>query len=412
MATQGHPDLADPGSSKMRRPPQPRGEYRRDAVTWTAFGALFAFGFLNAVLGPCLPYLRAIERISYLAGVLHQVAYAVGGGLAGLLAAADRRRSLSRQATIVLGLGGAALAGLAVGYGDTLAITLLGALLMSLFGTSALIRVWAVLADVHGTRRAVAMSEGEVSVSLAGIFTPLLISGLAATALSWRFAFVVGGLGTIAAAVAVAQVGMPPTPNRSHDRRPGDLRAHRRWMQPTLIVIFAIVGLEFSLSFWLASYLNDDIAVARNTAVAMVSGLYAANLVGRLLVSRLARRISAARLLAGALFTALAGLPILLAATTAEAAAVGIALVGLGTGASFPLASSLHVEVTPGTADSALGQVLTVAAIGQIVAPLSAGAIAQAASLRIGLLVLPLLVVVAAAALFAYRHESQVQTLS
>ena len=61
--------------------------YRRDASTWTAFGALFAFGYLMAILGPALPYIRSVEGISYLAGVLHQVAWAVGGGLAGVLSA-------------------------------------------------------------------------------------------------------------------------------------------------------------------------------------------------------------------------------------------------------------------------------------------------------------------------------------
>ncbi|MBV9047688.1 MAG: hypothetical protein JOY58_05445, partial [Solirubrobacterales bacterium] len=47
--------------------------YRRDAFTWTAFGALFAFGYLNALLGPSLPYIRSAEGISYLVGALHQV---------------------------------------------------------------------------------------------------------------------------------------------------------------------------------------------------------------------------------------------------------------------------------------------------------------------------------------------------
>jgi len=33
-------------------------------------------------------------------------------------------------------------------------------------------------------------------------------------------------------------------------------------LQPTLVVVFAIVALEFALSFWLASYLNDDVGLA------------------------------------------------------------------------------------------------------------------------------------------------------
>ena len=382
----------------------PGDSYRRDAVTWAAFGALFAFGFLNAILGPALPYLRAAEDISYLTGALHQVAFAVGGGVAGLIAA-HQRPSISRAATITAGLAGAAAAAAAVGYGRTPAITIPAALVMSLLGTSALIRVWAALADIHGRRRAVAMSEGEVSVSLAGILTPLLVGGLAATTLSWRFAFLIGGATAVLTALTVWRAGIPPACGPPGDS-PARGGADRRRPQPTLIVVFAIVALEFSLSFWLASYLNDDVGLARNAAVGTVSGLYAANLIGRLLASRLAARASPERLLAAALGAALIGLPILLAATDVAVAAVGIAIAGTGIGAMFPLTSSVHVKGSGRGADSALGQVLAVASIGQIAGPLSAGAIAQAAGLRTGLLILPALTITAAAAL--YRHHVSV----
>ena len=382
--------------------------YRRDAVTWAAFGALFAFGFLNALLGPALPYIRATEGISYFVGALHQVAYAVGGGLAGLLAA-GQWPSVSRGPMIAIGLAGAALAGAAVGYGDTPAITIAAALIVSLLGTSALIRVWAALADLHGSRRAVAMSEGEVSVSLAGILTPSLIGVLAATALSWRFALVIGGAIAVLAGLTAWRVGIPPAFTRPVDAPARATDARRP--QATLIVVFAIVALEFSVSFWLASYLHDDVGVAANAAVATVSGLYAANLIGRLLASRLARRTSPERLLAAALGTALIGLPILLAARSLAVAAVGIAIAGIGIGAMFPLTSSVHLKASGRSADSALGQVLAVAALGQIVGPLSAGAIAQAADLRAGLLVLPVLGLGAAAALYMH-HGPRRQTVA
>lgn len=75
--------------SGLRRPAvdeQSGATYRRDTVTWVAFAALFAFGLLNATLGPVLPYLRQSEHISYLVAALHQVAFAVGGTGAGILA--------------------------------------------------------------------------------------------------------------------------------------------------------------------------------------------------------------------------------------------------------------------------------------------------------------------------------------
>lgn len=74
------------------------------------------------MLGPALPYLRAVERISYLVGALHQVAFAVGGGLARLVVS-HVRRGPGRPIAIRPGLAGAGLAGLALGYGDAPVIT-------------------------------------------------------------------------------------------------------------------------------------------------------------------------------------------------------------------------------------------------------------------------------------------------
>jgi hypothetical protein len=375
--------------------------YRRDSFTWTAFGALFAFGYLNAVLGPSLPYVRSVEHISYVVGALHQAAFAVGGGLAGVLSARERL-PIGRRAMIAGGLTGAALAGLALGYGDAAPVTIAAAALMGLLATLALIRVWAALADAHGPRRAVAMTEGEVSVSLAGIATPLLIGALAATAATWRLAFVVGAVVVAAAAAGVLRADVPPT------HPPARREAPRGRAQPTLVIIFAIVALEFGLSFWLATYLNEDVGLARGAAVAMVSGLYASNLLGRLVASRAARTQSPERVLAAALATVLAGLPFVLAAHAAVPAGAGIVLAGAGIGALFPLTSSLHVQASGRTADGALGQILFVAAFGEITGPLAAGAIAQGASLRAGLLVLPALTVLAAAGLAAHRRESRV----
>jgi MFS family permease len=373
--------------------------YRRDTATWTAFGALFAFGYLMTVLGPALPYIRAVEGISYLVGALHQVAWAVGGGLAGALSVRDRVR-VSRRAMIAGGLAAGGVAGLAVGYGEIAPITIAGAFLMGLFATLALIRVWAALADAHGPRRAVAMTEGEVAVSLAGIATPLLIGALATGVATWRLAFAIGTVATGLAAMAVLRVDFPAP-------KPAELERPRRGRaQPTLVIIFAIVALEFALSFWLASYLNDDVGLGRDAAVSLVSALYASNLLGRLAASRLARTQTPERLLSVALGMVLLGLPFLLAATSALAAVPGIILAGTGIGALFPLTSSVHIQTSGRTADSALGQTLTVAALGQTSGPLVAGAIAQVSTLRAGLLVLPALTLLAAVGLAVHTRAS------
>jgi MFS family permease len=371
--------------------------YRRNPITWVAFVELLSFGVLNAGLGAALPFLRDAEHFSYLGGVLHQVAFSVGGGLAGMLTARARHMP-GRPWTIRGGLLGAAVAWLGVGYGDQLAITASAAFLVSLLATAALIRLWAVLADVHGPRRAVAMAEGEVWVSLGGIISPLLIAAMAGTAFGWRSAFVLAALLVAATVLFTLRVPIPPPVART-PRESGTDRSSRRRVPPLLVVVFAIVALEFALTFWLASYLADDVGLNRQLAVTMVSGLYAANLLGRVLASRLAQRFRVEPVLAGALAVVLLGLPILLTAQNALTAELGLAIAGVGIAATFPLTSALHVATSQHGADAAMGQVLAIASVGQMCGPIVVAVLAQVSSLRIGLIALVGFTLLAAGAL-------------
>jgi len=371
--------------------------YRRNPITWVAFVELLSFGVLNAGLGAALPFLRDAEHFSYLGGVLHQVAFSVGGGLAGMLTARARHMP-GRPWTIRGGLLGAAVAWLGVGYGDRLAITASAAFLVSLLATAALIRLWAVLADLHGPRRAVAMAEGEVWVSLGRIISPLLIAAMAGTAFGWRSAFVLAALLVAATVLFTLRVPIPPPVARTPPESGTD-RSSRRRFPPLLVVVFAIVALEFALTFWLASYLADDVGLNRQLAVTMVSGLYAANLLGRVLASRLAQRFRVEPVLAGALAVVLLGLPILLTAQNAVTAELGLAIAGVGIAATFPLTSALHVATSRHGTDAAMGQVLAIASVGQMCGPLVVAVLAQVSNLRVGLIALVGFTLLAAGAL-------------
>jgi MFS family permease len=139
----------------------------------------------------------------------------------------------------------------------------------------------------------------------------------------------------------------------------------------------------------------------------MSSVLYAAALAGRLLLSRLARRIAAEPLLVSALLLAVVGAPLLLIAHGPVLGIAGIVVTGIGMGATFPLTSSLHVQASSISADAAMGQVLAVAAIGQIAGPLATGILAQVADLRVGLLMLPALSALGLVALALHHRNVQ-----
>ena len=195
------------------------------------------------------------------------------------------------------------------------------------------------------------MTQGEISVSLAGIATPLVVGACAATVVTWRFSFVIAFVLVMTAAIAVYATKLPdlarPPAAGTHD-------TGRRTPRRTLVTIFAVVGMEFTLSFWAATYLHDEVGIDQDVAVALVSVLDAANLVGRVVASRLARRLptGGAQL---SLATALAGTPILLAADNPVLAGAGLVVTGIGIGGAFPLASALHVAAQRSNGRSGIG---------------------------------------------------------
>lgn len=293
------------------------------------------------------------------------------------------------------------LASLALAFVNVYAITVAAAFVMSLCGTSTLIALWAALADAHARHRSVAMTEGEVAVSFGGIIAPLAIAGMAAVIFGWRSAFVV--IAGVAAAVLIASARVkfpsrPAPPRRSGRRRP-------KALAPTLTIAFGIVAAEWCLNFWLASYLNDDVGLGKSLAVGMVAVLYAAMLVGRVIASRMARHLSAERLLGLSILVAACGTPLILAAHGPILAGLGIAVMSLGMGPTYPLTSSIHVGASGSGATGAVSQMVMTSAVGQISGPLIAGLIAGAMGLRVSLAIMPLLLLVAGIALWQHSRR-------
>src|SRR4051794_39444444 len=148
--------------------------FRRDRLTWLAYGMLGWFAYLQASPGLVVPHLRDELGLSYSAGGLHVAAFAFGSMVAGLSAGPLERR-LGRRALfwiapVVLGLGAAGLTA-----GRVEALTVGSTALMGLGGGTLLVTVQAVLSDAHGEQRAVAMTEANVVASLAYV---LLIGAL------------------------------------------------------------------------------------------------------------------------------------------------------------------------------------------------------------------------------------------
>jgi MFS family permease len=120
----------------------------------------------------------------------------------------------------------------------------------------------------------------------------------------------------------------------------------------------------------------------------------------------LARRYDPTRLLAWALAVAALGFVVMWPSVAPAQALVGLALLGVGLGNLFPLGMSLAVALAPTQAGPASGRAVAMTSLAVLLAPLLVGGIADAASLRAALAVVPVMLALAAAGLMVVRRQA------
>ncbi|CAI9419076.1 MFS transporter [Nocardioides sp. T2.26MG-1] len=367
----------------------------RDRLTWVMYLVLGWFAYLQAAPGLVVPHLREELGLSYSTGGLHVAAFAAGSMLGGLVSAQVER--LLGRGTLLWGSAGLMGAG-AVGLtaGQTAVVTIGSVLVMGTGGGLLLVTLQAVLSDQHGDLRSVALTEANLSASVAYI---VLIGALSLTAvlhLGWRTALLLSlvapvllwwsNRGLTMAAPPVTSVAKEPLP------RPF-------WIAAGILV--CTTAAEWCVTGWGASFAEEAADVSAERAVSMMGGFFVGVLVGRTLGSRLALRIEPTRLLGYALAVSGAGFAVLWTSTATPQTLLGLTALGLGIGNLFPMGMSIAVSLAPGRAVLATGRAVTVTSLAVLVAPLTVGAIADATSLKSALLVVPVVLALAGVGLTA-----------
>lgn len=369
--------------------------FARDRLTWVMYLVLGWFAYLQAAPGLVVPHLREELDLSYSTGGLHVAAFAAGSMLGGLVSAQVER--LVGRGTLLWGSAGLMGAG-AVGLtaGQTAAVTIGSVLVMGTGGGLLLVTLQAVLSDQHGDFRSVALTEANLSASVAYIVLIGVLSLTAALHLGWRTALLLSlvaplllwwsNRGLAMAAPPVTSVAKEPLP------RPF-------WIAAGILV--CTTAAEWCATGWGASFAEEAADVSAERAVSMMGGFFVGVLAGRTLGSRVALRIEPTRLLGYALVVSVVGFVVLWTSTATPQTLLGLTALGLGIGNLFPMGMSIAVSLAPGRAVLAAGRAVTVTSLAVLVAPLTVGAIADATSLKAALLVIPLMLGLAGVGLIA-----------
>jgi MFS family permease len=379
--------------------------FHRDRLTWTAYLMLGYFAYLQAAPGLVIVHLREELGLSYSVGGLHVAAFAGGAMLAGVLAgrverAIGRRRLLWSAAALM----GAAALGLTAGR--TAELTIGSVLVMGVGGGLVLVTVQAALADHHGELRSVALAEANVAASISYLALIGVLSLAAILHLGWRAALLIALALPVITWVSNRRLAIdaPPPPAEARGRLPGVF-----WI--TVAMLFCMTAAEWCIGGWGATFVATATGVSTDTAVALMAGYFGGVLGGRVVGSRLARRHDPARLLALALVVTAAGFAVLWPSTAPLPALLGLVLFGVGLGNLFPMGMALAVTLVPDRAALASGRAVMVTSFAILLAPFTVGALADATSLKGALVVVPLLLVLAAAGLaLVHRARSRART--
>ena len=373
-------------------------EFHRDRLTWVAYVVLAWFAYLQAAPGLVIPHLRDELDLSYSAGGLHVAAFAAGALVAGAISTwlerALGRRSLFWSSAAVMGAGAIGLAA-----GRIAELTIGSVLVMGFGGGLLLATIQAALADHHGERRAVALTEANVAASIAYVTLIGVLSLTAALHAGWRVALL--------ASLAVPALAWWSSRRMAIDAPPPSPTAQGRlpavfWVAATML--FCMTSAEWCVAAWGASFVEEATDVSADAAVALMAGYFGGVLAGRTLGSRLTRRHDPARLLALALVVTTVGFAILWPSTGPAQALAGLLLLGLGLGNLFPMGVSVTVALAPARAAAASGRAVVTTSLAVLLAPLTVGALADATSLTAALGVVPVALALAAAALTLVRR--------
>ncbi len=369
------------GASDRPGPPE---VVRLQASAWAG---IFVFGIVMAILGAILPSL--FERIGFGAGaagnlfltmnfamlvtslffgplvdrfgfkaLLAVSALLVAGAF--LLLSRAANYGLVLGAAVVLGIGGGGLNG----------------------GTNAL------TSDLHeGDRRGAALNVLGIFFGFGALSIPFLIGTLRDVLGLDRILLLATGLALVPF-VIYAVLRFPKAKQAQgfplKEAAP-IVRSPLLWL--CAFILFFQSGNEFTVGGWISTYLEKTFGFGPGPAALVLAGYWAAVMAGRLVSSRLVRKVGNEKLILGSAALALAAATLMAFAPSGAAAAAGAVAIGLGFAAIYPTTLAIVGGRFAAFTGTAFSVVISVGLVGGMLAPWLAGKIAEASSLRRGLVI-------------------------
>lgn len=379
----------DPPPVEVGQPPQiEAAAFVRDAPTVLAYAALASYTFWLYAFGPSLSLLRDELHFSYTLLGVYSALWAVGAALSGAGFALAARR-LSRPAllwgsalTAVVGAGLYAL-------GSGVPVTLLGAGLLGMAGTTLLTVLQAILSDRHGPRRDRALTEANVGAGACAVLAPLVLGGLAAGPVGWRATFAIPVVVLAGLYLHFRRRPLPAASGGAHGADVGRLPL-ASWLFAALTA--GGIAVEFCLVYFGTEMLVDtglSTAVAATALSSNFLGILVGRLAGAVVTRRPGRTVA---LLYASLAVTAVGFVLFWLTDQPVVAVVGLFVCGVGLANLYPLSVALTLDAAGGQEDRANARTQLLGGLVAAAAPFLLGGLADRFGLAAAFALEPVLI--------------------
>jgi len=299
---------------------------------------------------------------------------------------------LGRRWALALGFaglcGGAALLSVA----PTAVVSIAGCLLIGVPGGLILVVVPSVLAQLHGSNRAIALGEANGIAYVASLTATLTMGLFVALHFNWRSSLLFG-IGLVGLMIVRHAGDTIPEATRRSATGGGRLPA-AYWAY--WAVLFSVISLEQSTLLWGPEFLERVQGLSRPSAATAAAVFSAAMLTGRLSAAPLLRHVAAPSLFLGSLALTLPGFLLYWGVREPALSIAGLFLLGLGIALLYPLSLGFAIGVAGKLRDTASARASLASGAAVLSMPMTLGVLADRFGLQRACLILPVLMAASA----------------
>jgi MFS transporter, DHA1 family, inner membrane transport protein len=363
---------------------------RRDLATWYSYLALGFFTYLLTIQGNILPFLKVELDLSYRVVSLHSAAIAAGMIVVGLFGDRVVCR-YGRRVALALGAAGAASGAILLCTASSAWASIASCVLIGALGALIPAVVPALLADLHGAKRHVAITEASAASYAFAIMAPLMTSLSIALVADWRPAVLTGALLGVLILVAFRRAEIVDAVRTDASAGAGLPAAY--WAYWCLLV--TVISIEFCILLWAPEFLGKVTGLPQAHAASAAAAFALAMLVGRIAGSGVVRYARPQHLFGVALVVTTLGFLLYWGASRPALAIAGLFVLGLGVALLYPLTLGFAIGAAGDRGDTASARFMLAAGLAIASMPVVLGALADEVGLHMAHLLVPALVALA-----------------